>query len=55
MALRKSNGEAVWDSSDREYEAVCGSSDCNPEASGSIQLGKFWNKTSINNIFLEIC
>jgi len=27
MALRKQNGEAVLDSSDREYEAVCGSSE----------------------------
>jgi len=55
MAVRKQNGEAVLDSSDREYEAVCGSSDCSTEASGSIKFGKFLNKTSIKNIFLGIC
>jgi len=50
MALRKENGEAVLDSSEREYEAVCGSSERATEASASIKLGKFYNKTSINNI-----
>jgi hypothetical protein len=41
MALRKQNGEAVLDSSEREYEAVCGSSERGIEASVSIKLGKF--------------
>lgn len=56
MDLRKENGEALLDSSDREYETVCGSSESATEASGSIKFEKkFLNKTSINNIFLGIC
>jgi hypothetical protein len=55
MGLRKQNGEAVLDSSEREYEAVCGSSEHGTEVSVSIKRGKLLNKTSINSIILGVC